>query len=259
MSSKNLHDVADFGARRAKRSREAATKLLDAAVESLRERAFDAITIHAVADRAEVSGATAAKLFATEADLIVEACLRRIRGVALSTDAMHGSITRVTTQLSHMMLVVAEEPALAAACAAVFLDRGPAADRARELIGLEIHRLIASAVGPGAWPEVITTLELVFSGALIQAAAGATTFQRGRRAGRNLGRSHSRGRSPSLTNGTANDRPPGRTHVTRPAMIGIDGQRETSNDLSRHGVRDVDAVTWTGWRAIITVHSGTGS
>lgn len=77
-----------------------------------------------------------------------------------------------------MMLVVAEEPAVAAACAAVFLDSGPDADRAREPIGLEIHRLIASAVGPGSWPEVIATLELVFSGALIQAAAGTMTFQR---------------------------------------------------------------------------------
>jgi hypothetical protein len=60
----------------------------------------------------------------------------------------------------------------------VFLGGGPTADRAREQIGVEIHRLIASAVGPGSWPEVITTLELVFSGALIQAASGTMTFER---------------------------------------------------------------------------------
>ena len=109
-------------------------------------------------------------------DLIVELCLRRIRSVPLSTDDTHGSTARVAAQLSQTMLVVAEEPALASACAAVFLASGPAADRAHEQIGLEIHRLMISAVGPGSWPEVITTLELVFSGALIQAAAGTMTF-----------------------------------------------------------------------------------
>jgi AcrR family transcriptional regulator len=179
VSSEGPSGVADLTAKRLKRSRaEATTKLLDAAVESLRESSFDAITLDAVAERADVSATTAADLFTSKNDLIVEICLRRIDGVALSTDATHGSITRVATQLSQMMLVVAEEPAVATACSAVFLDSGPAADRARELIGLEIHRLIASAVGPGSWPEVIRTLELVFSGALIQAAAGAMTFQR---------------------------------------------------------------------------------
>jgi TetR/AcrR family transcriptional regulator, cholesterol catabolism regulator len=151
--------------------------MLDATVEILRESAFDDVTIAAVATRANVSSATAAELFTSESELIVEVCLRRIHGIAVSTGANCGSIARVASQLSRMMLVVAEEPGIAAACAAVFLESGPIADRAHEQIGIQIHRLIASAVGPGSWPEVITTLELVFSGALIQAAAGTMTFQ----------------------------------------------------------------------------------
>jgi AcrR family transcriptional regulator len=179
VSSESVTDVADLAAQRRKRSRaEASAKMLDAAMELLRESSFDAITIDEMAEKAGLSPETAAELFTSKNDVIVEICLRRIHGVALATDATHGSIARVAEQLSQMMLVVAEEPAVAAACAAVFLDSGPTADRAREQIGLEIHRLIASAVGPGSWPEVITTLELVFSGALIQAAAGAMTFQR---------------------------------------------------------------------------------
>lgn len=152
--------------------------MIDATVDMLRESPLDAVAVSEVAARAGVLPATAEQLFSSTDELVVETCLRRIRGVALSTDASHGSLTRVAEQLSHMMLVVAEEPAIASACAAVFLDSGPTADRAREQIGLEIHRLIASAVGPGSWPEVIATLELVFSGALIQAAAGTMTFQR---------------------------------------------------------------------------------
>jgi TetR/AcrR family transcriptional regulator, cholesterol catabolism regulator len=179
VSSECPASVTDLAAQRRKRSdAEASTKVLDAAVELLRESPFDALTLSAAAERAGVSTATAAELFSSKNELIVKICLRRIHGVALSTDASHGSIARVAAQLSQVMLVVAEEPAIAVACAAVFLDSGPTADRAHEQIGLELHRLIASAVGPGCWPEVITTLELVFSGALIQAAAGAMTFQR---------------------------------------------------------------------------------
>jgi AcrR family transcriptional regulator len=178
VSSNGSPDVPDLAIRRLKRSRaEATEKILDGAVELLRDTPFDVVTVDAVAQRAGVTAELAAELFDCRSDLIVEICLRRIHGVALATDATHGSIGRVAAQLSQMMLVVAEEPAVAAACAAVFLDSGPAADRARQQIGDEIHRLIASAVGPGSWPEVITTLELVFSGALIQAAAGAMTFQ----------------------------------------------------------------------------------
>ena len=179
MSSQASPDVADLTVRRLRRSNDAAArKLIDATVDLLRESSLDDVAVSEVAARAGVSAATADELFSSTDALVVETCLRRIRGVALSTEAIHGSLTRVAEQLSHMMLVVAEEPAIASACAAVFLDSGPTADRAREQIGLEIHRLIASAMGPGSWPEVISTLELVYSGALIQAAAGTLTFQR---------------------------------------------------------------------------------
>ena len=179
MSSEDLSDVTELEARRRRRSNaEVSTKLVDATVDLLRDSSMDAVSVDEVAARAGVSATAAAQLFSSTDELVVETCLRRIRGVELSTDANHGSVTRVAEQLSHMMLVVAEEPAIASACAAVFLDSGPTADRAREQIGHEIRRLIASAVGPGSWPEVIATLELVFSGALIQAAAGTMTFQR---------------------------------------------------------------------------------
>ncbi|BBZ27605.1 hypothetical protein MMAD_19000 [Mycolicibacterium madagascariense] len=178
MSSKSPADVTDLSVQRRRKSlADASARLLDTTVEVLRDTPFDALTVDQVAARAHVPPATAADLFASTSDLIVEVCLRRIRGIDVSTGANCGSTARVAGQLSRMMLVVAEEPAIAAACAAVFLDSGPTADRAHEQIGLHIHQLIASAVGPGSWPEVITTLELVFSGALIQAAAGTMTFQ----------------------------------------------------------------------------------
>lgn len=179
VSSYGVVSTTSLQARRIERVRaQTSDRLIDAAVSFLRDSSFDGMSLNVIAIRAGVSEAEAVELFPTKDELIVEICLRRIDSVEVSTHAVYGSIARVGAQLGQMMLVIAEEPALAGACAAVFLDSGPAADRARSEIGLKIHRLIASAMGPGSWPEVIATLELVFSGALIQAAAGAMTFQR---------------------------------------------------------------------------------
>lgn len=153
-----------------------ADRLLDSAILLLREAPSADVSVAAVAQRAGVSEATAAKMFPSFDDVIVDICLRRIRMVDVSTDAASGSAARVSAQLTSVILLIAEEPELAAACASVFLDSGTAAQRAREQIGQEIHRLIASAAGPGAWPEVRTTLELAFSGALIQAAMGSMPY-----------------------------------------------------------------------------------
>lgn len=150
--------------------------LLDSAIVLLRESPCCEVTLDAVARRAGVSVAAAAEVFPSIKDVIVDICLRRIRGVEISTDAASGSIARVAAQLTSVILLVAEEPAIAVACASVFLDTDQAAQRARDLIGHEIHRLITSAVGPGAWPEVRTTLELALSGALIQAAMGSMPY-----------------------------------------------------------------------------------
>lgn len=171
-------NVSDLDVQRRKRTRsEVVDRLLDATVDALRQSPLDGLTVGDVAARAGISTASAAEMFPSIDQLVVETCLRRIRGIAVTAEASHGSLARVAEQLSRMMLVVAEEPAIASACATVFLHSGPTANLARESIGLEIHRLITSAMGPGSWPEVITTLEFVFSGALIQAAAGTMSFE----------------------------------------------------------------------------------
>ena len=176
MSSERA-EVIDLGSLRGRKNiATTVDALLDSAILLLRESPSGDMTLFSVAERAGVSEATAAELFDSVDDVIVDICLRRIREVEVSTDATSGSAARVSAQLTSVILLVAEEPAIAAACASVFLDTGPAAQRARDQIGHEIHRLIASAAGPGAWPEVRTTLELAFSGALIQAAMGSMPY-----------------------------------------------------------------------------------
>ncbi|MCV7423794.1 hypothetical protein H7K45_24880 [Mycobacterium yunnanensis] len=179
MSSPGAVGVTDLSVRRRRRANESVTAaLIDATVGWLRESSLDAVTVGAVAERAGISPVVADELFGSIDELILETCLSRLSAVALSDEADQGSLARVAEQLGRMMIAVADEPAIASACAAVYLHAGTAAARAQERIGLEIHRLITSAMGPGCWPEVITTLEFIFSGALIQAAMGTMSFEK---------------------------------------------------------------------------------
>jgi hypothetical protein len=41
---------------------------------------------------------------------------------------------------------------------------------------MEVRRRIASALGPGAWPEVLTTLEMIFYGALVRAGTKSMSY-----------------------------------------------------------------------------------
>jgi len=74
--------------------------------------------------------------------------------------------------------VVADEPEVAAACTTALLGGGadPAVRSVRDRIGAEIHRRIASAIGPGADPRTVSALEMAFFGALVNAASGAYTY-----------------------------------------------------------------------------------
>ncbi|MEH3139354.1 MAG: TetR/AcrR family transcriptional regulator [Mycobacterium kyogaense] len=155
---------------------DATAKVLDAATALLREGSVAELSIDTIADRAGMSPSAAAELFPSVDDVIVDICLHRIHSVVVDQEAPAGSVERVSAQLTSVIHLVAEEPAVAAACASLFLETGSAAERARDQIGREISQLIASASGPGAWPEVRTTLELAFTGALIQAAMGSMPY-----------------------------------------------------------------------------------
>ena len=152
--------------------------MLDATNELLGESSVEAITVEAVCGRTGIPSAVAARCSISRDDLVVELWLRRVNDVVLRTRAVGARNAPVDSQLSPMMVAMAEEPALTAAFAAIFFGSGAAADRAREQVALGIHRLVVATRGPGSWPEVITVLEFVVAGALVQATVGATTLRR---------------------------------------------------------------------------------
>jgi AcrR family transcriptional regulator len=177
MSSEVVTDVADLGERRRnRRQEETIRKVLDAAVEMLRESSYSDLTMRAVAARAGVAPATAYTYFSSKNALVAEVYLRLVRDVPSFTDVNQTTQQRVTAQLRELALLVADEPELAAAATTALMGDEPQVRQIRDKIGLEVRRRIASALGPGAWPEVLTTLEMIFYGALVQAGTKSLTY-----------------------------------------------------------------------------------
>ncbi|MCV7377574.1 TetR family transcriptional regulator [Mycobacterium alsense] len=164
---------------RNRRQEETFRKVLAAGIETLREKSYAELTVRAVAARAKVAPATAYTYFSSKNHLIAEVYLDLVRQVPYFTDVNDPMPVRVDQTLRHLALVVADEPEVGAACTTALLGGGsdPAVSAARDRIGAEIHRRIASAMGPGANPATVSALEMAFFGALVQAGSGEFTYR----------------------------------------------------------------------------------
>ncbi|QLL10482.1 TetR/AcrR family transcriptional regulator [Mycobacterium vicinigordonae] len=163
---------------RNRRQEETFRKVLAAAMETMRENSFADLTVRMVAARAKVAPATAYTYFSSKNHLIAEVYLDLVRQVPYFTDVNDPMRTRVEQALRHLALVVADEPEVGAACTAALLGGGtdPAVRAVRDRIGAEIHRRIASAIGPGAEAGTVSALQMAFFGALVQAGSGEITY-----------------------------------------------------------------------------------
>lgn len=152
--------------------------MLAAGIETLREKSYADLTVRAVAARAKVAPATAYTYFSSKNHLIAEVYLDLVQQVPFFTDVNDPMPVRVDKVLRHLALVVADEPEVGAACTIALLggSADPAVGAARDRIGAEIHRRIATAIGPGADASTVSALEMTFFGALVQAASGQFTY-----------------------------------------------------------------------------------
>ena len=163
---------------RNRRQEETFRKVLAAGVEMLRESSYADLTVRAVAARAKVAPATAYTYFSSKNHLIAEVYLDLVRQVPYFTDVNDSLQTRVDKALRNLALVVADEPEVAAACTTALLSGSdPAVRKVRDRIGAEIHRRIASAIGPDADPRTVSALEMTFFGALVHAGSGYFTYR----------------------------------------------------------------------------------
>lgn len=152
-------------------------RLTEAAVDEVRSAGWDGLTVRNVARRAGVAPATAYTYFASREHLVTEVFWRRLQALPETPrDGRRSPATRVAAVLADLALLVADEPELSSACSVAMLAADPDVAALRDRIGAEMHRRLAEALGSAADPDVLRTLDLALTGALIHAGMGHLSY-----------------------------------------------------------------------------------
>lgn len=143
----------------------------------LSREGFAGLTVRRVATEAGVGAATAYTYFSSKEHLVAEVFWRRL---IASPPADHGSAdpaTRVIDVLRHIALLVADEPEFAGAVTTALLGKDPDVEVLRLRIGRDIRDRLAAALGDDIDPDVVDSLEMLYSGALVRAGMGYASYE----------------------------------------------------------------------------------
>ncbi|WP_280419884.1 TetR/AcrR family transcriptional regulator [Nocardia carnea] len=151
-------------------------KLTKAAVEVLTREGFAGMTIRMVAAAAGVGTATAYTYFSSKEHLVAEIFWRRLVAAASPVSEDPDPTVRVVAELRAIALLVADDQEVSGAVTSALLGRDPDVAHLRSRIGLEIRARIERALGPGADPDVVVSLELIYQGALVRAGMGYASY-----------------------------------------------------------------------------------
>lgn len=152
-------------------------KALDATVELLREVPYDGVTMRMIGKRAGISSRDLRAHFRSKDAIVAEIYLQRLRSAPLAVDVEQDARSRIAEQFCELVMLLADEPGLAAACSSALIGDAPAVRSIRHRINAEYHRRVCTALRSGAWPEVTETLHFGLIGALVQASCGPGGFR----------------------------------------------------------------------------------
>ncbi len=148
-----------------------------AAVELLSRDGFAGLTVRRVAAAAGVGAATAYTYFSSKEHLVAEVFWRRLAGSPQTTYVAADPAARVLEVLGHISLLVADDPEFAGAVTTALLGRDPDVEVLRLRIGRDIREWLADALGTDADADVIDSLEMLYSGALVRAGMGYASYE----------------------------------------------------------------------------------
>ncbi|MCT7661509.1 TetR/AcrR family transcriptional regulator [Mycobacterium deserti] len=173
-----MSDAALESTRRRLTAKQADTvdRLGRAAVELLSREGFAGLTVRRVAAEAGVGAATAYTYFSSKEHLIAEVFWRRLAAAPPAPHETGDPAARVIEVLRHIALLVADEPEFAGAVTNALLGRDPDVEVLRLRIGRDIRDRLTSALGPTVDPDVIDSLEMLYSGALVRAGMGYASY-----------------------------------------------------------------------------------
>lgn len=158
--------------RQAERATDTVDRLVDAALDELRDVGYEQLTVRSVARRAGVAPATAYTWFASKDHLVAEVFWRRLQALPRPRSRGGSASMKVRAAMDGVGRLSADEPALAAAATVALLAPDPDVARLRRRIGADVHGRLATALGIDADPEVLEALDVVFAGALLHAGLG---------------------------------------------------------------------------------------
>lgn len=146
--------------------------LLDAAIRELRRVGYDDLSLRSVAKQAGVTATTAYTYFSSKDHLITEVFWRRLDEEKDQPGSAPQVGDRVRSSLDQLARLICSEPDLAQACAVAMLGPDPDVQRLRTRIGAEMHRRLARAAAGELSEAALRAIDLVISGALVQAGMG---------------------------------------------------------------------------------------
>ncbi len=153
---------------------ETVDRLTKTAVEVLTRQGYAGTTMRLIAAEAGVGTATAYTYFSSKEHLISEVYWRQL--VATPADLPDvDAATRAVAVLRQAAILMADEPALAAAMSQALLGDDPDVAHLRLRIGGEIRSRLTEALGSEN-AEDLECLEMLYSGAMLQAGMGHLTY-----------------------------------------------------------------------------------
>ena len=162
------------------RQAETVERLLHAGLEELREVGHQALTIRRVAQRAQLSPATAYTYLASKNHLFAELFSRHLVALPPIECPEPTALARVQHATRVLAMRMTDEPALTAAVTPALLASDPDVVRLCERIGVELRARFEAALTDGGVttvdPVVLEAVVLVFSGALLRAGMGLVGF-----------------------------------------------------------------------------------
>ena len=151
--------------------------LLDSGLEEVREVGFDKLTIRSVAQRAGVTHTTAYSYFTSKSHLIAELHWRQTQAMpAPDVSADESFVGRVRAAFEGPAGALAAEPALARAVFMAIIADEPEVRRLRSAVGAELVGRLRTALGPFDDAELVSTLFLAYSGAMMLVGTGTRDF-----------------------------------------------------------------------------------
>jgi AcrR family transcriptional regulator len=147
-----------------------------ATAELAQEYTYDQLDRRLVADRAGLSYLEVCAHFGSIEALIAHTCLDRLHQSPIVVEFDHSPRERLVAQFHQIITLLACQPRYGIACVRALMSNVESVRPVKADIDAEVRRHVSAALGFGAWPELVSILQMALLGAVVQAATNTATL-----------------------------------------------------------------------------------